>query len=178
MTHLVDLSSKVDSDEVFPALLLCLLHHIVTDYPSQLSYRRFYDTLPLSVASQHEKSIDWVKSLSASLRCYNYTKIEQLSRPTNVAQLFQSAPELARKALHITINKLRENVRNTAWRVIRSAYREIACQPDCQETRVWLQRSLLLDENRLDKWLDEQSALGHVRPKENIPGRWILSRVR
>lgn len=183
MPHLVDiyLKSSRPHNNLVHTMAICLLYHLVTTYPSQLSYRQFYSTFPPNLLPQDNDIHMWIRSLSAALRTSNYTKVERLTTPSKTSQLFENSDarsDLARKAFFLLINKLRENARSTAWRIIRSAYREVACQAESEETRTWLSRSLHLQAADLDRWLDEQSALGHVRPKEDVPGRWLLTRVR
>lgn len=97
----------------------------------------------------------------------------------------QASPSLAQRALFTLVESVRAKARISAWNVIRSAYREISCNAESEDTHAWLMRSLCLQSVIYDghsvepeQWLEQQSAIGHVRRKEGFEGRWVLSRVR
>lgn len=170
--------------------LLSLIHHLVAAYPSQSTYRHHLQGIPPAFLPESSESRLWVESLAASLRAMNYTKYERLSRGPSYAQLCMvdsQSPsphsKLASEALHVLVDSLRNKTREMMWRVIRSAYREVNCDPASGTTREWLTRSLVLspsaDENvALDDWLERKATEGQVRKKEGAAeGRWIICKV-
>ena len=85
----------------------------------------------------------------------------------------------------VAVDSLRAKVRETAWTVMRSAYRELACHVGSMDTRNWLERSLCLKSTisesftiPLEQFLDQQSSLGTIRAKEGVEGRWIVCKIR
>lgn len=97
----------------------------------------------------------------------------------------QSSSNLAKKALFSLVDALRGKAREATWSVIRSAYRELSCHAEAEGTRDWLMRSLALysvfpDASgvSVDEWLEKQTRLGRVRPKEGAEGRWIICKIR
>ena len=181
-----------------PTIIISLLHHLVSAYPSQRAFHQHLGSLPSSFLPADSNAHTWISSLSSSMRSHNYVKFEELTRPpafsrfveveSSLASLSispQSSYDLVKKALFSLVGALREKARETTWSVIRSAYRELSCQTEAEGTRNWLTRSLALhsvipDSNcvSVDEWLENQSRLGHVRPKDGVEGRWIVCKVR
>ena len=76
-------------------------------------------------------------------------------------------------------------VRDTAWAVLTTAYREL----DITESGVWLSRCLMIDTDMgrdgvhnpastltaVEEWLREKGEM-EVKRKEGVAGRWILCR--
>lgn len=190
-------------------ILISLLHHLVAGYPSQGPFRLHLDSLPSSLLPPLSESYLWIASLASSLRTLNYFKIEQLTRPHSFSHLlvsqieeppttestailvsssisFQPSINLATKAIHTLVDSLRAKAREKTWEVIRSAYRELSCHPESENTRRWLEHSLALTPVvpgphviGLDQWLVKKSQEGQVRQKEGaIEGRWIVCKFR
>ncbi|KZT09259.1 voltage-gated potassium channel [Laetiporus sulphureus 93-53] len=104
---------------------------------------------------------------------------------------------LALEALCTLIDSLRAKARETTWRVLRSAYRELHCLPPNStskgpsSTSEWLAHSLTLasiwdddaiaDDNYVaklvDEWLTRKCAEGEIRQKEGVEGRWTVCRM-
>jgi hypothetical protein len=85
----------------------------------------------------------------------------------------------------MTLDALRKKARASFWGVIRGAYREVSCNPNFEDTRSWLSRSLCLESIlsedltlEPEAWLDEESTVGHTRRKEGVEGKWIICKVR
>ena len=129
----------------------------------------------------------------------NYAKFESLSCKKSVLEVigestttldenehrFHADNDLGTRALLILVDSLRRKVGDSAWDTIRSAYRELSCDPTSLGTKTWLRRSLCLDSVVLDDsgsevegWLEQKLPLGHVRRKEGVEGRWIICKVR
>ena len=130
----------------------------------------------------------------------NYAKFENLSGKKTVLEVIEESTttkldgniqqlrpnsDLGTKALLFLVDSLRRKAGDSAWETIRSAYRELSCDPTSLETKTWLRRSLCLDSVVLDdssceieSWLEQKLPLGHVRRKEGVEGRWIICKVR
>ncbi|KAF7980025.1 hypothetical protein HWV62_40146 [Athelia sp. TMB] len=156
-------------------------------YPSQSTFRQHLAGIPASLLPVSSDSRIWIESLTGSLRAMNYAKFEQLSRPSSFAPLCMvdshsqnSHSELATEALHLLVEALRNKARENIWRIVRSAYREVNCDPASGSTREWLARSLALPSGSptsanvlLDNWLERKLTEGQVRKKDGIGfGNW------
>lgn len=187
-----------------PTVLISLVYHLVATYPSQRAFSQHFDMIPSSFMPKNSGARKWISSLSSCLRSRNYFKFEELTHRSTILRLFEdtttaepvillaslsiSAREsqtLVQRALFSLVDSLRKKARETAWDVIRSAYRELSCHADCQGTRDWLTRSLCLQsivhdghDLTMDQWLEQQSSLGRVRRKEGVEGGWIVCKVR
>jgi len=180
------------------SVLISLLHHLVTSYPSQSTYNQHHTQISLRNRS---KASDWLISLTRSLRMCNYAKFENLSGKVTVLEVigestttvdgnelgFHANSDLGTRALLLLVDSLRRKAGDSAWDTIRSAYRELSCasDPTSLGTKTWLRRSLCLDSVVLDdssceieSWLEQKLPLGHVRRKEGVEGRWIICKVR
>ncbi|KAF8867620.1 hypothetical protein BD779DRAFT_1694702, partial [Infundibulicybe gibba] len=178
-------SASLQRNHCIPPILVALVHHLVAVYPSQSQFDQLLSSIPISLFPKNLRAYKWIKSVSASLRCRNYVKFEELTRKYAVDSLFEDGDggnQLSRKALYFIVDSLRKKARDTAWKVICSSYREIT---NATDTRDWLKRSLCLDSiiaNRngleIEQWLQERSKVGDIRQKENIEGRWIVCKNR
>lgn len=189
----VDLLPANASNEKDPSItiLVCLLYHLVTEYPSQITYRHFLHSLPSALKFEDTPAYAWIKNLSQSLRTRNYVNFDLSTRHFALADLIgdrnsdpTSIQHVPRLAVYSLIDSLHFCNRSTTWTVLRSAYRELSCHSE-SETRAWLTRTLVLHPVAspkavadLDSWLESESALGHVCRKEGIAGRWIVCKVR
>ncbi|PPQ68118.1 hypothetical protein CVT26_005739 [Gymnopilus dilepis] len=205
-------------------VLIALLHHLVVSYPSQSTYFQQIDSIPETVLPRTSELAKWLKLLTKALRARNYAKFSVLSQRSSLPLILKdpSAPtsELRTSDIEPTLGKLslanksdpakglegvlsllkalRGKVSETAWTIIRSAYRELSCDQASGGTRTWLARSLCLEpiflsgksrelrgreEGEADRvdvetWLEARVTAGHVRRKEGVEGRWIVCKVR
>lgn len=170
------------------SILISLLHHLVTSYPSQSTYNQHRTQISLRNRS---KASDWLISLTRSLRMRNYAKFENLSGKKSVLEVIGESTtsttnsDLGTRALLFAVDSLRRKAGDSAWDTIRSAYRELSCDTTSLGTKTWLRRSLCLDSVVLDdssceieSWLEQKLPLGHVRRKEGVEGRWIICKVK
>ncbi|KAJ3828173.1 hypothetical protein EV361DRAFT_384627 [Lentinula raphanica] len=184
------------------ALVIALINQLILGHPSQTSYRKSIHSIPPSLLQSIPGVHRWITNLSSSLYSNNFCQIEKLTRRSSLDLLFDellpellsvkfndlsislhpidSNSDLARKAFYHAVDILRIKARDSAWRIIRTSYRELACNTE-SETRNWLTRSLSLDVRTedsctLDTWLEEKRVAGHIRPKEGVDGRWIVCR--
>ncbi|KAF7795340.1 hypothetical protein EIP86_006497 [Pleurotus ostreatoroseus] len=193
-----------------PIVMLSCLHFLCTAYPSQSRFFEHLTSLPRDLISESTDTRRWLWDLARALRQRNFARLDQLttwdafssfvaSTPVRSApsQNTSGAPEnLAMEVLATLVDTLRVKARDTAWSVLRSAYRELSCPKfDVNQgakepsTTVWLRRSLLLkpvilsgddlDELSLvDRWLAAKEADGSIRPKEGLEGRWLISKLK
>ncbi|KAJ7451647.1 hypothetical protein FB451DRAFT_1283878 [Mycena latifolia] len=183
-------------------VLVCLLHRLVAEYPSQREFHSQLASVPKGFFPDESPARVWITSLAGCIRARNYTKIDKITQlsalpaddvgisPADKMAALSLSPgsdwELQRKALYHLVDSLREKTREMAWTVMRAAYRELSCQVDPQlDTRSWLGRSLGLlggvpgaSNLDLDQWLERESGLGHVRKKDGVDGRWIVCKLR
>jgi hypothetical protein len=175
------------------SILVSLLYYLVSAYPSQsLFYERLH-SLPTSFLLKQSPPYIWISTLTSGLRSRNYFKLEELTRRSAFTSLIHESPMnavhhpslLAEQALCAIIGKLRALLRETAWSVIRSAYRELSCCPDRETTKDWLSRSLVLHSTAtaagdmsLEDWLQQKIKDGHIKTKGNIDGIYIICKVR
>jgi len=177
-------------------MLICLLHHLVMSYPSQSTYNQHRTQILLRKQS---RASNWLISLTRSLRMRNYASFESLSGKGTVLEVIKESTTaldenehqshansgLGLRALLFLVDSLRRKAGDSAWDTIRSAYRELSCDPTSLGTKTWLRRSLCLDSVVVDdssfeveSWLEQRVPLGHVRRKEGVEGRWIICKVR
>ena len=174
------------------SLLCSLLHHLVASYPSQGTYHQHLASIPKIALPPGSQISSWLKSVTKSLRTRNYVKLFVLSQKAIVANLLESStfnhPKgpgtdiLASNAVLFLVDALRKKVVETAWNIIRSAYREL--DQSSPDTGTWLARSLFMDSVvsdewtlEADHWLETKASLGHVRRKENTANRWIVCKL-
>ncbi|TFK33005.1 hypothetical protein BDQ12DRAFT_450289 [Crucibulum laeve] len=204
--HLVPtmfIESSEPASLVIITVLISLLHHLVTAYPSQGTYHQHLNSIPKHLFLKGSEAGVWIKDLATSLRAKNYAKFERLSRRSMVARFFednnsdmfaelqtfpvsqQASSNLAHRALLILVDSLRTKARDTSWSIMRAAYRELSCGAGSQDTKDWMCRSLYLQSLVTDdldinaqEWLETQLLLGHVRRKEGFEDRWIVCKAR
>ena len=201
--HLVPelyLNVQESRDRCQITILISLLHNLVSAYPSQSLFRDRLHALPHHIFPQGTAAYLWLSSLSSSLRCRNYVKFEEVTRPTAFAQLLGKSlhksddvpthskydPYLCDDAFHALVDKLRTVSRTMTWSVIRHAYRELSFRVELEGTRDWLTRSLALQSVLpgakshvpVEEWLEDKAAEGHVRQKEGVEHTYIISKVR
>jgi hypothetical protein len=135
---------------------------------------------------------EWLQSLTRSLRTRNYARFSRLSDGAAVKSILDASInatgyDLGLQATLVLISALRKKVSESAWAVIRAAYRELSTDDAAVETRAWLEHSLCL--GSLEKsnstqslsakrWLESRETMGHVQRKENVDGRWLICKVR
>ncbi|THV03043.1 hypothetical protein K435DRAFT_652218, partial [Dendrothele bispora CBS 962.96] len=202
VSHLIpELYSQVPGPQPHrtPSVLIALLHQLVLGSPSQNLYYSFLQAIPDHLLPRSSAAYLWLSSVASSLRMHNHCRFEQLTRSSSLSSFLDDVPsvplddrlaklslssqsdrDLLKKALYSVVNDLRAKARESAWTVIRSAYREISCHTG-SPTRDWLEKSLTLhdvssDTNTmtLNQWLQEKSSINHVRQKEGVEGRWII----
>lgn len=208
LSHLIpDLYLKSPTPSCHITTLISLVHHLLIAYPSQRTFHQHFSSLPASLLPVGSASDKWIRSLSLSLRSNNYFKFEELTRPsvylalcdTSLTEksdsknlgnalkqtIYSNTPSVfSTEALHMLVDELRSKHREKTWHIIRSAYRELACNPDSL-TRGWLERSLALPiidpDNKgadLDNWLEKRRDDGHLRRKDGAAeGRWIVCKI-
>ncbi|KAK0487588.1 hypothetical protein IW261DRAFT_1448739 [Armillaria novae-zelandiae] len=172
-------------------ILVCLLYHLVAEYPSQLTYRNFLDSLPSVFGFKDTSAYAWIKNLSRSIRTRNYVHFELLTRQSALVDIVgdrypdpvEFIQHIETLAFYSLVDGLRSRNQSTTWTVLRSAYRELSCNSE-SETRAWLTRTLVLHPVTspkavadLDGWLESESLLGHIRRKDGVDGRWIVCKV-
>ena len=176
------------------SLLVSLINHLVTQYPSQILYRQQHASLPRDWIPI--PTSEWLNSLTRSLRSGNYYKIGILTDEEYMMQTLQLHMHadtseagihtqfhnnLSVRAFRIAIDSLLAKVRVTSWRIVKSAYRELWFE-ELYNTRRWLCDSLVMDSprssERFEKWLAGAEKLNELRRKEGTQGRWIIMKVR
>ncbi|KIY46681.1 hypothetical protein FISHEDRAFT_46802, partial [Fistulina hepatica ATCC 64428] len=187
-------------------LLVALLYTLMAAYPSQRAYHDLLQKIPDSVFPRRSPAYHWIQNLSSCLRSQNYARLATLTRPDALAalgvastredlvQAFESLSldtpgtasslsieQLSNEALLGLLDKLRAKVRQAAWAVVRSAYREISCRVDLDTWR-WLSRSLFLSSDAdavmkrsvVLQWLEDHAKMSEVQRKEDGAERWIV----
>ncbi|KAG6916318.1 hypothetical protein DXG01_007368 [Tephrocybe rancida] len=180
--------------------LISLLHHLSAAYPSQGTFRQFFDTIPAGFLPRTSAAFKWITGIAKSLRTQNYATFDVLSNSSNSLKLFErpedlsgsmnslslsggDSEKLSRQALLALTHSLRNKAQLTTWGIIRSAYRELLC--NSEETQIWLERSLCLQsavpygrDITPEQWLEQHSTSGHTRLKEGVQGKWLIYKVR
>ncbi|KAJ3548365.1 hypothetical protein NMY22_g1293 [Coprinellus aureogranulatus] len=180
-------------------IILSLLYHLATTYPSQTTYRKHLETIPTEHLPRDSKAFRWLSSLVRSLRTRNYAQFDRLSRTSNLVEILggqvggllmiesltkspraDASRELAHNAILTVLHTLRTKARETFWAVLRSAYNELACTPNAGDSKQWLTRSLVMQSPlsedltlEAEAWLEEQARTGQVLPKEGVKGRYL-----
>ncbi|KAG5646515.1 hypothetical protein DXG03_003282 [Asterophora parasitica] len=184
------------------SVLISLLHHLVAAYPSQSSFRQHLATIPGEFMPKGSAAAKWIVALARSLRTHNYAAFELLTRPSSISKIVDDhdsddlssalktmsisngdVRSLPRRALFGLVSSLRSKARETAWEIVRSAYREISCTSE--DTSAWLASALCLKaivpyekDVEIEEWLEQRSEQGHTRRKEGVDGRWIIYKAR
>ncbi|KAF8308199.1 hypothetical protein DL93DRAFT_2231783 [Clavulina sp. PMI_390] len=177
------------------AAFIYLLDLMVSEYPSQRAFRPAFSDLRRSNVVSQECQV-YIERLSLLLRRNDFlsvsstTRLESKSlakvlkspsRPPNPSPLFM-------EALQTLMERLRSKARDTAWLVIRSAYREA----DVNASQEWLSRSLLLSSRSyadgaadagqvpVSQWFKDRASMGEtealLRDGKTLDGRWTLRR--
>ncbi|GBE83063.1 hypothetical protein BKA93DRAFT_725687 [Sparassis latifolia] len=201
----------------FPTTILALLHNLISGYPSQSRYHELLHSLPRTFLPRDSDAYRWMDDLTRTLRRRNYARLERLTQrdafasfaaPDKVtssghagkdgstADADNRAKSLHLEALCTLVDAVRAKARETAWRILRGAYRELTCPLPGRTAEVplttseWLARSLTLRSvlpqridhsisiaQLVDDWLNGKCKEGEVRRKEGIEGRWIVCKV-
>ncbi|KAG2009828.1 hypothetical protein CC2G_012713 [Coprinopsis cinerea AmutBmut pab1-1] len=187
-----------------PTIVLSLLYHLVASYPSQTTYHHHLRSISDELLPRRSNAHNWIRSLASALRTRNYSKFAQLYKKQSMSMIFedtekdtlgldalsisqaQSSKQLAKIAILAVLDDLRSRARDTAWTVLRSAYREFSCDANSESTKTWLSRTLslqplLVTDDRTwtaEGWLEDRATHGHTRRKEGVEGRWIVCKVR
>ncbi|KAF9242634.1 hypothetical protein BU15DRAFT_43837 [Melanogaster broomeanus] len=197
LSHLVpDIYPKLTTRQPFrlATMLILLLHHLVTSYPSQRTYFEQIRQITPNYLERPSAAYSWISAVAQSLRTSNFVQFEQLSHPDAFDYLLppprpRSNPkdtgafsDLPKDAVYALISRLRSKAREKAWIVVRNAYRELSSS---DETRSWLGRHLFFDSFgsevtvvRFDEWMQQRHRDGHLRPKEGAEGRWMVCKAR
>ncbi|KAF9552262.1 hypothetical protein CPC08DRAFT_647140 [Agrocybe pediades] len=197
-----DSHTKLPRPPSMSCVLISLLHHLVTSYPSQSQYFQQLDAIPKDQLPGTSEAAVWLKSLAKSVRTRNYAAFVDLSNKSSLlavllpekdkvpasqdtATSWKIDPDQGLKAVLLLTETLRKKVADTTWNVIRASYREL--NQNTLKTTSWLSRSLCLESIydssfniTTENWLVTKSAApeGHVRRKEGVEGRWIVCKVR
>ena len=185
-------SCPVYSQYVTSAILVSSIYHLLANYPSQGPFTQHMDSIRHQLFLKDSAARKWLTSLATCLRKRQYAVFDRETRRSTILHalgLQEGDPGLSEHlgslAVLAAVDSLRAKARETAWTVMRSAYRELACHVDSTNTRSWLERSLCLGSTiseaftiPLEQFLDQQNSLGAVRAKEGIEGRWIVCKIR
>ncbi|KAN0127420.1 hypothetical protein V8E53_014757 [Lactarius tabidus] len=175
-------------------VLLASLHSLDIHYPSQQSFFELSKSLTASFTLRRDHKV-WLRELSSSLRRGGYAqagRLTQLSSLTLLAALPASeardrtppilqGPDLRLLSLQMLVNSLRNHFRLSAWRMLRSSYREFALP--LSDTATWLSDVLLLERDtekpedlrgdHVQLWFASRESHGEVgRNGDN--GRWAV----
>nr|GAT49307.1 predicted protein [Mycena chlorophos] len=165
--------------------LVCLLERLVAPYPSQSDFHTSLAGIPPPCFPPECAERRWVRDLARYLRTGNYTRVERTVRRIPLLE-----DPLADKTVRHIVAALQTKARESAWRTIRTAYREVTLEV----SGAWLLRSLFLVpvredegvdarmeglglEDVLEHWLEGESGKGNAVKKEGT-GKWGLSRPR
>ncbi|KAG6850338.1 hypothetical protein H0H93_014611 [Arthromyces matolae] len=161
-------------------VLISLLHHLIAVYPSQGTFRQFFDTIPSEFLPKTSEAHAWITALARSIRTIDYASFSALTSPSRLSTFLDDKDDLSQALQSLSLNNddkeslprrsfftlmhsLRAKFQATTWNVVRSAYREISCN----------------DEHlTLEQWLEKESTHGHSRQKEGADGRWLIYKPR
>lgn len=184
-----DLYPKISSSSPrfkHTTILVTLIHHLLSAYPSQRSFHQQQTPLLRSWIPEHTQT--WLKSLTKCLRTGNYHQFNTLTQRDVISQHLDKNTDdkgqepfhddLGIRALWSVVNALRSKVRETIWGISRGVYKELWLE-EGYDTRQWLCHSLCLDSPQMDvdEWLDRVSSAGHIRKKEGTEARWIITKI-
>ncbi|KLO18567.1 hypothetical protein SCHPADRAFT_113593 [Schizopora paradoxa] len=189
-------------------LVTSSLLNLTEGYPSQkLYYRDLEDFKNLPQSPNDKSDVDcqaWIRSLRSSLNMRNYVQSQHLtsfrrvnsivdrlipSESQSEASINNTAPldDLLGKVIFRLIDSLREKLRESAWQVLRAAYRELtvstANDVDLANS-AWVGRALFFDIEDADKksmsglenWKDEKVGEDQLIGKAGMDGRWMICR--
>ncbi len=176
-------------------VLLASLHSLDIHYPSQRAFLELSKSLPPSFTLRRDHEV-WLRELSSSLRRGGYAQFGRLTQPSTLTLLaawpasetpdrtppIRQGPDLHLLSLQTLVSSLRNHLRLSAWRVLRSAYREFALP--LSDTAAWLSGVLLLERgtekqedlqggNHVQIWFVSRENLGEVGRKGDN-GRWAI----
>ncbi|KAI9443344.1 hypothetical protein H4582DRAFT_1185055 [Lactarius indigo] len=178
-------------------VLLASLHSLDIHYPSQRAFLELSKSLPPSFTLRRDHEV-WLREVSSSLRRGGYAQFGRLTQPSSLTLLaawpasetpdqrtppIHQGPDLLLLSLQTLVKSLRTHLRLSAWRVLRSAYREFALP--LSDTAAWLSGVLLLERetekqeglrggDRVQLWFVLRENLGEVGRKCDN-GRWIIT---
>ncbi|KAJ3569391.1 hypothetical protein NP233_g5082 [Leucocoprinus birnbaumii] len=158
------------------SLLISLIHHLATQFPSQSPYHHQISSMPKDWLPSDTRT--WLGCLTRSLRTGNYYQLGILTGEQRVSQLHDprdstSTPtqlhdQLAVRALTTAIDALRSKARASSWRIMRAAYRELWFE-EPYDTRHWLRISLEIeDPEEFDQWLAEVEKSNEMKKKDEF----------
>lgn len=186
-------------------LVTSSLLNLAEAYPSQSSYYRNLDaSRNLPQSPNDEMVIDclgWIHSLRSSLNTRNYVQSQRLTDSRRVNSIVDklvlseasdndnAAPldDLLTKVIYKLIDSLRDKLRESAWQVLRVAYREltvsVANDVDLANSG-WAGRALFFDVvesdskslSGLEMWTQQKVSEGQLLEKAGVDGRWVICR--
>ena len=198
LSHLLpDLYLSIDhppKESVPFTVLLASLHSLDIHYPSQQAFFELYKGLTVSFTLQRDHEV-WLRELSSSLRRGGYAQFGRLTQLSSLTLLaawpasetrdrtppILQGPDLRLLSLQVLVNSLRNHLRLSAWRVLRSAYREFALP--LSDTATWLSDVLLLErdtekpedlrDDHVQRWFTSREDHGEVG-RNGDDGRWAI----
>jgi hypothetical protein len=173
-------------------VLLASLHSLECHYPSQRAFFDLSKSLPPPFVLRDDHQV-WLRGLSRSLRRSGYSQFQRLTQKASLVRLValerpnptpqRVGPDLRLLSLQTLVAGLQDHLRLSAWRTIRSAYREFALP--ASNTATWLSEVLLLeseigqqearkDSDLVQVWFTSREDLGEVVRKDGADGRWTV----
>ncbi|CAE6476014.1 unnamed protein product [Rhizoctonia solani] len=169
--------------------LLQFLQSLVDEFPSQRVSHRLIVGSDERCLPHNSAEWSFASDLSSALRRNNWWALEKLTSPKAVDERLKKAPwatptsgpiepdleteavfsKLPSRALAHLLEQLRTKVRNSAWPVLRSAYREVVKAP-------WLERSLLLPNEGIVEFMRVAVEKSEAVVKDTATDVWILRR--
>lgn len=173
--------------------LISLLHHMVAAHPSQRTFHQHLSSIPPAFLPRGSDSYRWITSVASSIRTNNYARFEILTRsrpedastpspePETQSSVRQLDLGLADRAIVTLLDSLRVKARARTWLILRTAYRELWCEPG-YDTSQWLERTLALrsvrhpggDAADACAWLEDREKEGDARKKDGTDIGWVL----
>ena len=102
----------------------------------------------------------------------NDIKLEILARNLDFSPV-DTIHTFARQAFVLAFSDLREALRQQAWRILRSAYRQITPSNDD-----WFRLSVGLDSETLSTWVMEHESLEEIVAKPGTTDVWLLRKTK
>ncbi|CAE7060060.1 unnamed protein product [Rhizoctonia solani] len=170
--------------------LLHFLQSLVDEFPSQrVSHRLILGSKEQSNLPRSSAEWSFACDIAVALRRNNWWALEKLTSPKLVEERLKSEPwtiltsssgesnskaetvfsELPARALAHLLEQIRARVRNSAWPVLRSAYREVVKAP-------WLEHSLLLPNEGIGEFMRTAVEKSEAVVKDVATDVWILRR--